>query len=104
MSIPIEERAEHEVLGAWGVCTSGLQKALGKSGRPRAGKRADKPRGMTATAPEPNYVRIANPGSGALNPGFDVTPPDLITGIITPLGIFKPRELWTNRHALNRDH
>ena len=30
------------------------------------------------------YVRIANPTSSALNPGFDVTPPELITGIITP--------------------
>ena len=32
------------------------------------------------------YVRVANPGSGARNPGFDVTPPELITGIITPAG------------------
>jgi methylthioribose-1-phosphate isomerase len=29
-----------------------------------------------------------------------VTPPDLITGIITPAGIFKPKELWTQRHRL----
>ena len=69
--IPIEERHESEVLGAWGT----LQ-----------GRRA--------------YVRVANPTSGALNPGFDVTPAELITGIITPAGIFKPRELWSRRGEL----
>ena len=57
--IPIEERHESEVLGAWGV------DARGRRG----------------------YVRVANPGSGAFNPGFDVTPAELITGIITPAGI-----------------
>ena len=46
------------------------------------------------------YVQVANPGSGALNPGFDVTPAELITGIITPVGIFKPRELWARRKQL----
>jgi methylthioribose-1-phosphate isomerase len=69
--IPIEERAESEVLGAWG-----------NVGRKRA------------------YVRVANPSSGARNPGFDVTPPDLITGIITPAGIFKPADLWNQRQSL----
>src|SRR5208283_2536172 len=69
--IPIEERDEAEVLGAWGA-------ARGRSGRA--------------------YVRIANPSSGARNPGFDVTPPELITGIITPEGIFPPKELWKWRH------
>ena len=49
----------------------------GKGGKP--GKRA--------------YVRIANPTSTARNPGFDVTPPELITGIITPHGILKPKAL-----------
>jgi len=29
-----------------------------------------------------------------------VTPPDLIMGIITPVGIFKPKELWKNRSKL----
>jgi translation initiation factor 2B subunit (eIF-2B alpha/beta/delta family) len=29
-----------------------------------------------------------------------VTPPDLITGIITPVGIFKPKELWKRRREL----
>ena len=38
--------------------------------------------------------------SGARNPGFDVTPPELITGIITPAGIFKPKELWAQRLQL----
>ena len=69
--IPIEERSESEVLGAWGNA---------------GGKRA--------------YVRVANPSSGARNPGFDVTPPGLITGIITPAGIFKPSNLWKQREAL----
>jgi methylthioribose-1-phosphate isomerase len=80
--IPIEERHEHEVLGAWGV--QERLKAEGK--RLKDGKRI--------------YVRVANPTSGARNPGFDVTPPELITGIITPAGIFKPQELWKRRHAL----
>jgi len=71
--IPIEERDENEVLGAWGV--------QGKRG-PRV------------------QVRVANPTSGARNPGFDVTPAELITGIITPAGIFKPDELWARRREL----
>lgn len=79
--IPIEERHEHEVLGAWGV----VQKPGAKAGSAR-GKRV--------------YVRIANPASGARNPGFDVTPADLITGIITPAGIYKPSELWRRRREL----
>ncbi|HEV2694889.1 MAG TPA: S-methyl-5-thioribose-1-phosphate isomerase [Verrucomicrobiae bacterium] len=70
--IPIEERHESEVLGAWGITKSGKRE----------------------------YIRVANPASGARNPGFDVTPADLITGIITPVGIFKPKELWSNRHNL----
>src|SRR6185369_10160259 len=70
--IPIEERDQREVLGAWGVN--------------RANKR--------------EYVRVANPSSTSLNPGFDVTPADLITGIITPHGILKPRELWRHRRLL----
>jgi S-methyl-5-thioribose-1-phosphate isomerase len=70
--IPIEERSASEVLGAWGVTRSGRRE----------------------------YVRVANPGSGAFNAGFDVTPGELITGIITPKGIFKPRELWGHRRKL----
>jgi S-methyl-5-thioribose-1-phosphate isomerase len=36
---------------------------------------------------------FASPGSPAYNPAFDVTPANLITGIITEKGIFKPKEL-----------
>ena len=36
----------------------------------------------------------------ASNPGFDVTPAERITGIVTPAGIFKPKELWANRCKL----
>jgi S-methyl-5-thioribose-1-phosphate isomerase len=80
--IPIEERHESEVLGAWGALAN-PQSAIRN---PQSGGRV--------------YVRVANPASGARNPGFDVTPPDLITGIVTPVGIFKPRELWRRRHEL----
>lgn len=34
-------------------------------------------------------IRVSNPGSDALNPAFDVTPAELITGIITEKGIIK---------------
>lgn len=80
--IPIEERDEHEVLGAWGVRED-------RPGQPRK-------KGSV----ERCYVRVANPTSHALNPGFDVTPPELITGIITPRGIFKPGDLWKARDAI----
>ena len=83
--IPIEERHEHEVLGAWGVLETRNAEL-----RTRNGKRA--------------YVRVANPTSGARNPGFDVTPADLITGIITPVEVFKPRELWRHRRELGFTH
>jgi S-methyl-5-thioribose-1-phosphate isomerase len=80
--IPIEERHESEVLGAWG----GEESLKSKNRNTKPGRRV--------------YVRVANPTSGACNPGFDVTPADLITGIITPAGIFKPRELWSRRREL----
>lgn len=70
--IPIEERDAAEILGAWGMNRHGQR----------------------------GYVRVANPTSGARNPGFDVTPPDLVTGVITPAGIFKPRQLWASRRKL----
>lgn len=35
-------------------------------------------------------VRVASPGSPAINPAFDVTPAELITGIITERGIIRP--------------
>jgi methylthioribose-1-phosphate isomerase len=81
--IPIEERSEDEVLGATGIAST---RNL-KFGMQNSGSRT--------------YVRIANPTSGARNPGFDVTPAELITGIITPLGIFKPRALWKHRASLH---
>jgi methylthioribose-1-phosphate isomerase len=71
LDIPIEERPAAEVLGAWGVNRRGQRE----------------------------YIRVANPTSGARNPGFDVTPAELITGIITPAGIFKPGDLWKHRAA-----
>jgi S-methyl-5-thioribose-1-phosphate isomerase len=80
--IPIEERHESEVLGAWGI-TANPQSG---TRNPKSAKRA--------------YVRVANPTSGASNPGFDVTPAELITGIITPVGILKPHELWAERKEL----
>ena len=80
--IPIEERHDHEVLGAWGVVSTPQSELRS----PKLNKRA--------------YVRVANPTSPARNPGFDVTPAELITGIITPAGIFKPKDLWKHRHRL----
>jgi len=80
--IPIEERHESEILGAWGT----VERSKSKPKNLKSGERA--------------YVRVANPSSRAFNPGFDVTPPELITGIITPAGIFKPRELWARRSDL----
>lgn len=73
--IPIEERDESEVLCARGAIE-----------HPKSS--------------ETLSVRVANPTSGARNPGFDVTPPELVTGIITPAGVFRPRELWRRRHKL----
>ena len=81
LDIPIEERDGSEVLGAWGV----MQRVDGRGTEKRAHR---------------VFVRVANPESSAFNPGFDVTPAELITGIITPAGIFKPRDLWKNRRKL----
>ena len=80
--IPIEERDPGEVLGAWGVVAD-----------PAAGGRPLR-RGRSV------YIRVANPTSGACNPGFDVTPAELITGLITPVGIVKPKDLWSRRREL----
>lgn len=38
-------------------------------------------------------LKIANPNSDAYNPAFDITPPELITGYITPKGVFNQQEL-----------
>ena len=80
--IPIEERDEHEVLGAWGIMA-----------RPKSEFQKLKLNSRV-------YVRVANPGSRARNPGFDVTPAELITGIVTPAGIFPPAQLWKHRREL----
>ncbi len=72
MQIPIEERSPDEVLYAWGT-------TRGKSFE---------------------RIRVANPTSPARNPAFDVTPAELITGIITCYGIFRPTELWPRRSML----
>ncbi|XP_042860004.1 methylthioribose-1-phosphate isomerase-like isoform X2 [Penaeus japonicus] len=39
-------------------------------------------------------TRIAAPGISCWNPAFDVTPAELITGIVTELGVLKPSELF----------
>ncbi len=80
--IPIEERSESEVLGAWGIPWNFKSPFSSLKSARRA------------------CVRVANPTSGARNPGFDVTPAELITGIITPMGIFEPKELWRRRCEL----
>lgn len=63
--IPIEERSMDEVL---------YQKGL------------DRNRKL-------HEILVASPGSGALNPAFDVTPAKYITGFITEKGIFTPNEI-----------
>ena len=57
--IPIEERSGDEVLFQDGVDRDGKL----------------------------HRIRVASPGSGAMNPAFDVTPSKFITGIITEKGI-----------------
>ena len=63
--IPIEERSEDEVLTYSGPDSAGVMRT----------------------------IRMASPGSHALNPAFDVTPARFITGFITEKGIIKPNEL-----------
>ena len=87
--IPIEERSETEVLGASGSPRNPISQD--------ASKRQSRKQGVSCSI---EYVQVANPGSPAFNPGFDVTPAELITGIITPAGIFKPRDLWRRRREL----
>ena len=86
MAIPIEERHESEVLGAWGTISNPTSDMRNRKSCGRA------------------YVRVGNAKSSARNPGFDVTPAELITGIITPAGIFKPQELWPRRRELGFTH
>lgn len=63
--IPIEERSEDEVLTYSGPDSEGVMRT----------------------------IRMASPGSHALNPAFDVTPARFITGFITEKGIIDPEEL-----------
>jgi len=63
--IAIEERSEDEVLTYTGPDAEGVLR----------------------------IIRMASPGSHALNPAFDVTPVRYITGFITEKGIIKPDEL-----------
>lgn len=58
--IPIEERAAHEVSSVQGVDSDGLSKS----------------------------VQISPAGVGVSNPGFDVTPARLISGLITEHGVY----------------
>jgi len=59
--IPIEERSDEEVLFQTGPDENG----------------------------EIRKIRVASPGSSAINPAFDVTPAEYITGIITEKGVVK---------------
>ncbi len=99
-AIPIEHRAESEVLGAWGVQIPHSELRTPHS----ALKSLRTPKSALKSLRNPHsalqYFQVANPTSPALNPAFDVTPADLVTGIITPVGIFRPRDLWPNRHKL----
>jgi S-methyl-5-thioribose-1-phosphate isomerase len=63
--IPIEERSEDEVLYYSGPDADGTMR----------------------------NIRLASPGSHALNPAFDVTPAQYITAFITEKGIIKPGEI-----------
>jgi len=57
---------------------------------------------LYATGPnhnnETDTILLANPGSPALNPAFDVCPAELITGIITETGIIKADYQSINKH------
>lgn len=63
--IPIEERSEDEVLTYSGPDIEGVMRT----------------------------IRLASPGSQALNPAFDVTPAKYITGFITEKGLITPGEV-----------
>ena len=48
-----------------------------------------------------NGKRICAEGVNIINPGFDVTPNELITGIITEVGILKPDYITSIKNAFN---
>jgi methylthioribose-1-phosphate isomerase len=51
---------------------------------------------LEATGPDPEgtmrTIGLAAPGAGARNPSFDVTPADLVTGVVCERGILRPGE------------
>lgn len=47
-------------------------------------------------------VQTVSPDSSVINPAFDVSPAELITGFITPKGIFKPTEMNKIQHYVER--
>ena len=63
--ITIEERSEDEMLSYSGPDSEGIM----------------------------HTIRMASPGSHAMNPAFDVTPARFITGFITEKGIIKPADI-----------
>jgi S-methyl-5-thioribose-1-phosphate isomerase len=63
--ITIEARSEDEVLSYTGPDSAGIM----------------------------HTIRMASPGSHAMNPAFDVTPARFITGFITEKGIIKPADI-----------
>mgnify|MGYP002364758469 CR=1 FL=1 len=71
--IPIEERSEDEVLYYSGPDADGTMR----------------------------NIRLASPGSHALNPAFDVTPAKYITAFITEKGIIKPGEIGKFNSEIN---
>jgi methylthioribose-1-phosphate isomerase len=64
-SIPIEQRSDSEVLQMSGIGEHGEQSS----------------------------ISLAPASSAAANPAFDVTPAELVTGIVTELGVFSPGQL-----------
>jgi methylthioribose-1-phosphate isomerase len=43
-------------------------------------------------------IQVVSPGSPVFNPAFDISPSELITGFITPRGIFKVSEMQKIKH------
>jgi methylthioribose-1-phosphate isomerase len=93
-SIAIEQRGASEITEPYRL----LAKELKATGR-ISGSSLDE-------WPPSAIVRDSGPHRGEVrlfNPAFDVTPPELITGIITDLGHFIPREIASlTREMMNR--
>jgi len=82
--IPIEERSPREITDPYRAVALEL-KASGRLS-PAALEEWPPASVLTARWPGRGEVRL-------FNPAFDVTPPSLITGIITDIGLFKPSEI-----------